>query len=100
MSVNRACAVTGPGSPGLDPGWVCCWGGGGEVMAPFGAHPNFIKRRKKTSRMCVQFWPVLVLKSYPNLPPLFGNPGSAPDPCFSERKETLALERSKTGLVW
>ena len=52
MSVNRACAVTGPGSPGLDPGCVCCWGGGGGGHGPFWGTSKLHKTSKKKRRAC------------------------------------------------
>ena len=50
------------------------WGSG---PPPFGGHLNFIKRGK-TSRVCARKGRDLVLDSYPDPPPPFPNPVSAP----------------------
>ena len=52
-------------------------GGGGPGGQDFGGPPNFIKRGK-TLCACARKRRVLVLNSYPDPPPPFRNPVSAP----------------------
>ena len=51
------------------------WGSG---LPPFGGPPNFIKRGKM-AHVCTRKLRVLVINSYPDPPPPFRNPVSAPD---------------------
>ena len=79
---------------GADPG-----GGvlGVRTPPPFGGPPNFIKR-EKMSRVCAQKRHILVLNSYPDPPPPFRNPVSAPGDTHRHAPTQCNTKYHKRGL--